>query len=101
MGGLLCISDLRTYFFTDKGVVKAVDGVSLTIPRGESVGLVGESGCGKTVTAYSILKLVPNPPGRIVSGQICFKGKDLIQFSEREMQRVRGRNISMVFQEPS
>ena len=69
MGGLLSISDLRTYFFTDKGVVKAVDGVSLTIPRGESVGLVGESGCGKTVTAYSILKLVPNPPGRIVSGQ--------------------------------
>lgn len=101
MDGILRITDLRTYFYTDEGVVKAVDDVSLTIPKGESVGLVGESGCGKTVTAYSILQLVPNPPGRIVSGQIYLKGKNLLQFSEKEMRRVRGREISMIFQEPS
>jgi peptide/nickel transport system ATP-binding protein len=98
---LIEISDLRTYFYTNQGVVKAVDGVSLTIPRGESVGLVGESGCGKTVTAYSILQLVPNPPGKTVSGRVCFKGRDLLQLSEKEMRHVRGKAISMIFQEPS
>jgi oligopeptide/dipeptide ABC transporter ATP-binding protein len=99
--GTLRITDLKTYFFTDEGVVKAVDGVNLTIPKGESVGLVGESGCGKTVTAFSTLRLVPNPPGRIVSGQIHFKGRDLLKLPEKEMRHVRGKEISMVFQEPS
>src|SRR5512139_1094136 len=99
--GILRITDLKTYFYTTEGVVKAADGVNLTIPKGESVGLVGESGCGKTVTAYSILQLIPNPPGKIVSGQIHFKGRDLLQLSEKEMRGIRGKEISMVFQEPS
>ena len=98
---ILRITDLRTYFYTGEGVVKAVDGVNLTIPKGESMGLVGESGCGKTVTAYSILQLVPNPPGKIVSGQIHFKGRDLVQLPEKEMRNIRGKEISMIFQEPS
>jgi oligopeptide/dipeptide ABC transporter ATP-binding protein len=98
---ILKIEDLHTYFYTNEGVVKAVNGVNLTIPKGESVGLVGESGCGKTVTAYSILQLVPNPPGRIVSGQIHFKGRDLLKLPEQEIHRVRGKEISMIFQEPS
>lgn len=98
---ILRINDLKTYFFTSDGVVKAVDGVNLTIPKGESVGLVGESGCGKTVTAYSILQLVPNPPGRIVSGGVHFNGKDLLKTTEEEMRNVRGKKIAMVFQEPS
>ena len=98
---ILRIIDLRTYFFTSDGVVKAVDGVNFTISKGESVGLVGESGCGKTVTAFSTLQLVPNPPGRIVSGQIHFKGKDLLKLSKKEIRGVRGKEIAMVFQEPS
>ena len=76
---ILEIVDLKTYFFTDEGIVKAVDGVNLTIGMGESVGLVGESGSGKSMTAFSILRLVPDPPGRIVSGQILLKGQDLLQ----------------------
>jgi peptide/nickel transport system ATP-binding protein len=99
--GILRISDLRTHFLTDDGEVKAVDGINLTIRKGESMGLVGESGCGKTVTAYSTLRLVPNPPGRIVSGQIHFKGRDLLKLSEKEMRGVRGKEIAMVFQEPA
>ena len=98
---ILRIKDLKTYFFTSDGVVKAVDGVNFVVTRGESMGLVGESGCGKTVTAYSLMRLVPDPPGKIVSGQISFKGKDLLTFSEKEMRQVRGKEISMVFQEPS
>jgi len=98
---ILRIADLRTHFFTDNGEVKAVDGVNLTIHKGESLGLVGESGCGKTVTAYSTLRLVPNPPGRIISGQIHFKGRDLLKLSEKEMRGVRGKEIAMVFQEPA
>ena len=98
---LLRIKDLNTYFYTNEGVVKAVDNISLTIPKGESVGLVGESGCGKTVTAYSVLQLVPRPPGKIVSGQIFFKGTDLLGLPEKEMRHVRGKKISMIFQEPS
>lgn len=98
---ILRIIDLKTYFFTSDGVVKAVDDVNFTIPKGESVGLVGESGCGKTVTACSILQLVPTPPGRIVSGQIHFKGKDLLKLSKKKIRDVRGKEIAMVFQEPS
>jgi oligopeptide/dipeptide ABC transporter ATP-binding protein len=98
---ILEVIDLRTYFFTDEGIVKAVDGVNLTIGMGESVGLVGESGSGKSMTAFSILRLVPDPPGRIVSGQILLKGQDLLQLSEKEMRAIRGKQISMIFQEPS
>jgi oligopeptide/dipeptide ABC transporter ATP-binding protein len=98
---ILEIIDLKTHFFTDEGTVKAVDGVNLTIGEGESVGLVGESGSGKSMTAFSILRLVPSPPGKIVSGRILLKGQDLLQLSEKEMRRVRGKKISMIFQEPS
>lgn len=96
---LLQISDLKTYFFTANGIVKAVDGVSFSLQQGETLALVGESGCGKSVTALSILRLVP-APGKIVSGQIRFAGEDLLHLSEPEMRRVRGNRIAMVFQEP-
>ncbi len=98
---LLEIVDLKTHFFTDTGTVKAVDGVNLAIREGESVGLVGESGSGKSITALSILRLVPSPPGKIVSGQIFLKGKNLLEFSDKEMRHIRGKKISMIFQEPS
>jgi oligopeptide/dipeptide ABC transporter ATP-binding protein len=91
---------LRVYFNTDDGVVKAVDGVSFEIARGETLGLVGESGCGKSVTAYSILKLLPAPPAEYAGGEIRFRGEDLLELDEKSMRRVRGNLISMVFQEP-
>jgi oligopeptide/dipeptide ABC transporter ATP-binding protein len=94
------IQDLQTHFFTGEGVVRAVDGVTLSVRPGETLGLVGESGCGKTVTALSILRLVPDPPGRIVGGTICFDGRDLLRLPEEEMRSIRGCAISMIFQEP-
>jgi oligopeptide/dipeptide ABC transporter ATP-binding protein len=97
---LLEIRDLHTHFFTPHGVMKAVNGVSLTVNRGEILAVVGESGCGKSVTAFSILKLIPNPPGRIVAGQVIFEGRDLASTSLDEMRQVRGNGISMIFQEP-
>ncbi|ABK19215.1 ABC transporter ATP-binding protein [Syntrophobacter fumaroxidans] len=97
---LLEVDDLRTHFFTERGVAKAVDGVGLRLDEGRILGIVGESGCGKSVTAHSILRLVPSPPGRIVGGAVRFNGKDLLALSEKEMQEVRGREISMIFQEP-
>ncbi len=97
---LLEIVDLKTYFFTKRGAVKAVDGISFTIDAGDVFGLVGESGCGKSVTALSILRLVPDPPGKIVSGQVIFEGEDLLQKSEEEMRSIRGAKISMIFQDP-
>lgn len=97
---LLDIKDLRTYFFTDEGVVRAVDGVSLSIARGEIVGVVGESGSGKSVMSMSVMRLLPSPPGRIVGGSILFEGKDLVTASKREMESIRGNEISMIFQEP-
>ncbi|MCI0371632.1 MAG: ABC transporter ATP-binding protein, partial [candidate division NC10 bacterium] len=97
---LLDVKDLRTYFFTRWGVVKAVDGVSFALSEGESLGIVGESGCGKTMTALSILRLVPRPAGRIVGGEIRLEGEDLLRKSEREMRRIRGSRISMVLQDP-
>jgi oligopeptide/dipeptide ABC transporter ATP-binding protein len=100
MPGLLEIDDLRTQFFTSAGTVRAVDGVSYTVEAGESVAIVGESGCGKSVSALSILRLIPDPPGRIVGGSIRFKGTDLLQLSDAEIRHVRGRRIAMVFQEP-
>ncbi len=97
---LLHIERLKTYFFTDRGVAKAVDGVSVAVHRGQTVALVGESGCGKTVTALSIMRLVPDPPGKIIGGKIEFQGRDLLTLSEREMRSVRGKEIAMIFQEP-
>ena len=100
MGVILDITGLRTYFDTPRGVVKAVDGVDIALTQGDTLGVVGESGCGKTVLALSIMRLVPSPPGKIVSGRILFNGRDLLQLSEEDMRRVRGRDISMIFQEP-
>ena len=97
---LLSVKDLRTYFNVKEGLAKAVDGVSYHINQGETLGLVGESGCGKTVSALSILKLLDIPPAQFHSGQIFFKDQDLLQLSEQEMNTIRGRSISMVFQEP-
>src|SRR6266850_8320331 len=97
---LLQVRDLHTHFFTDDGVVRAVDGVSFEIHAGETLAVVGESGSGKSVTSLSILRLIPSPPGRIVSGSIRFRGRELLELSNDEMRRVRGREISMIFQEP-
>ena len=97
---LLQIINLKTYFYVREGIAKAVDGVNLTINRGETLALVGESGCGKSVTAYSILRLVPSPPGKIVAGDIFFEGENLLSLPEKKLQDIRGNKISMVFQDP-
>jgi peptide/nickel transport system ATP-binding protein len=97
---ILEIDDLRTHFFTQAGVVRAVDGVSYRLRAGETLGVVGESGCGKSVTALSVMRLVANPPGRIVGGTIRFEGRNLLDLSEAEMEDIRGNEISMIFQEP-
>jgi len=97
---LLKVRDLHTYFHTDEGNVKAVNGIDFSIRRGETVGLVGESGCGKSVTALSIMRLIPQPPGRIVRGEILFEGRDLLRLDEALMRDIRGNRISMIFQEP-
>jgi oligopeptide/dipeptide ABC transporter ATP-binding protein len=97
---LLEIRDLQTQFFTSAGVVRAVDGISYDVAPGETVAVVGESGCGKSVGAMSILRLIPNPPGKIVGGSIIFDGKDLLALSEDQMRAIRGRDIGMSFQEP-
>ena len=100
LAALLEINDLRTHFFTNAGVVKAVDGVSFDLQEGESLALVGESGCGKSITALSIMRLIPSPPGRIVSGSVSFLGDDLLKQAEETMRNIRGNRIGMVFQEP-
>ena len=97
---LLEVKNLQTYFHSSTGVVKAVDGTSFYIHEGETLGLVGESGCGKSVSALSVMRLIPNPPGRIEGGQVLFEGKDLLQISESDMRKVRGSRIGMIFQEP-
>ena len=97
---LLQVKDLKTNFYTEEGVVQAVAGVSYDIQPGEIVGLVGESGCGKTVSALSILRLIPNPPGKIVSGEIIFDGEDVIKMDEEEVRHIRGNKIGMIFQDP-
>jgi len=97
---LLEIKNLKTYFFLSDGISRAVDGVDIEIFKGKTLGLVGESGCGKSVTALSILRLVPSPPGRIVSGEIIFNNQDLIKLSAEEIRKIRGNKISMIFQEP-
>ena len=100
MAKLLEVKDLQTQFLTSAGVVRAVDGVSYDIEEGETVALVGESGCGKSVSALSIMRLVAEPAGRIVGGQILFQGRNLLELTEAQMRDVRGRDIAMVFQEP-
>ncbi|MHC4660737.1 MAG: ABC transporter ATP-binding protein [Planctomycetota bacterium] len=97
---LIEVRDLATYFQTEDGIAKAVDGISFHINKGETLSLVGESGCGKSVTAFSIMRLIPDPPGKIVRGEILMDGKNLVELREPEMRRVRGNKISMVFQEP-
>lgn len=100
MSKLLEVKNLKTYFYTDDGVAKAVDDVSFDLDKGETLGLVGESGCGKSVSALSIMRLIPNPPGKIVGGEILFKGSDLTKMNEKEIQEMRGNDIAMIFQEP-
>ncbi len=100
MGTLLQVKDLQTHFFTQDGVVKAVNGVSFDLDEGETLGIVGESGCGKSVTVLSVMRLIPNPPGRIVGGQVLFDGEDLLKVDDEEIRRVRGNKIAMVFQDP-
>jgi peptide/nickel transport system ATP-binding protein len=97
---LLSVRNLKTYFYTDEGVVRAVDGLSYDLQRGETLGIVGESGCGKSVHALSVMRLIPTPPGKIVDGQIFFEGRDLLKLSDEEMRKIRGNRIAMVFQEP-
>lgn len=99
-GELLKIRELRTYFYTDLGVARAVDGLDLSLSPGRVLGIVGESGCGKSVAALSIMRLVTTPPGRIEGGEILFEGQDLLKFNNRQMRQVRGNRISMIFQEP-
>ena len=100
MAPLLEVKDLATYFYTMEGVVKAVDGVSYDVEAGETLGLVGESGCGKSVSALSIMGLIPWPPGRVVNGEVFFEGEDLLKVSKSQMRAIRGNHIAMVFQEP-
>ena len=100
MSSLLEVSDLGTWFYTRQGIVKAVDGVDFEVAAGETLAIVGESGCGKSMTALSLMRLIPDPPGRIVSGSIKLAGRDLLKISEEEMRDVRGNEISMIFQEP-
>jgi peptide/nickel transport system ATP-binding protein len=97
---ILEVNDLRTYFYTRDGVVRSVDGVSFSVSEGETLAIVGESGCGKSVTSLSILRLIASPPGKIVSGSIRFHGEDLLGFSDEQMRDIRGDKISMIFQEP-
>ena len=97
---LLEVKNLKTYFQTSQGTAKAVDGVSFSIRKGETLGMVGESGCGKSVTSLSILRLIPSPPGRIEDGEIIFHDENILSYSEAEMRKVRGNRISMIFQEP-
>jgi peptide/nickel transport system ATP-binding protein len=97
---LVEFKNLRTHFYTEDGVVKAVDDVSFKIKQGETIGVVGESGCGKSVTAMSLMRLIPNPPGEIVGGEIIFDGKKILDISEDEMREIRGNSISVIFQEP-
>ncbi|OON83206.1 peptide ABC transporter ATP-binding protein, partial [Klebsiella pneumoniae] len=97
---VLQVKDLKTHFFTDEGVSKAVDGLNFSVSKGETLGIVGESGCGKSITSLSIMRLIDRESGSKVEGNILFKGKDLLQQNESEMRAIRGNQISMIFQEP-
>src|SRR3990167_6948192 len=100
MATLLDVRDLKTHFFTQEGVVKAVDGITYDIQEGETMGLVGESGCGKSVSALSVMRLVADPPGKIVGGEVRFNGVNLLGLDSDTMRKIRGKEIAMVFQEP-
>ncbi|MCL5959841.1 MAG: ABC transporter ATP-binding protein [Chloroflexi bacterium] len=100
MGTLLQVRDLKTHFFTQDGVVHAVDGVSFDLASGERLGIVGESGCGKSVTALSLMRLIPQPPGKIVAGEVMFDGEDLLKVDEDELRSIRGNKMAMIFQDP-
>ena len=100
MATLLEVKELKTYFFTLEGVVKAVDGISYEVDEGETLALVGESGCGKSVSALSLMRLIPDPPGKIVGGEVIFDGEDILTIDKNDMRRIRGAKMSMVFQEP-
>jgi len=97
---LLSVHNLKTYFYTDEGVVKAVDGLNYELHQGETLGIVGESGCGKSVHALSVMRLIPTPPGKVVEGDILFQGTNLLKLPEAEMRKIRGNRIAMIFQEP-
>ncbi len=97
---LLEVRDLKTYFYTEDGVVPAVDGVTFSVEKGETIGIVGESGCGKSVTSLSVMRLIPNPPGKIIDGEITFEGESILEKNEAQMRHIRGNEISMIFQEP-
>ncbi|MEK5331693.1 MULTISPECIES: ABC transporter ATP-binding protein [unclassified Lysinibacillus] len=97
---VLEVKNLQTYFYSSEGVAKAVDGVSFTLHKGETLGIVGESGCGKSMTSLSLLRLVPSPPGKIINGEILLNNTDLLKLSEEELRKIRGNKISMIFQEP-
>ena len=99
-GPLLEVRNLKTYFSGEQGDVRSVDGISFHVDAGETVGLVGESGCGKSVTSLSVMRLIPCPPGRYEDGEIVFEGVDILGLSEAEMRRLRGNRLSMIFQEP-
>ena len=99
-GNLLSVTNLRTYFETEDGTVKAVDGISFELKRGETLGIVGESGSGKSVANLSLMRLIPDPPGKIVSGSIMFDGRDVLTLSNREVRNLRGKRIAMIFQDP-
>src|SRR5918997_5971175 len=99
-GTLLSVIDLRTYFNTEDGTVKAVDGITFDLKRGETLGIVGESGSGKSVTNLSVIRLIPDPPGKIVSGEVIFNGSDLLLLPNEAIRKIRGRRIAMIFQDP-
>jgi oligopeptide transport system ATP-binding protein len=100
MANLLEVENLKTQFFTQDGVVRAVDGVTFSLQRGETLGIVGESGCGKSITALSLMRLIPSPPGKIVDGKIVLDGKDVLTMSEEEVRHIRGNKVAMIFQDP-
>ena len=97
---ILEVKGLKTYFYTDEGVLPGVDGLDFTLEKGKVLAIVGESGCGKSVTSLSILRIIQSPPGRIIAGEILYEGQDLLKLSEKQMRRIRGNQISMIFQEP-
>src|SRR6476619_3660229 len=100
MGTLLQVNGLKTQFFTQDGVVNAVNGVSFHVDEGETLGIVGESGCGKSISVLSVMRLIPIPPGKITDGEVNFQGRDLLKISDDEMRQIRGNKIAMIFQDP-
>ena len=100
MTTLLEVKNLKTQFFTQDGVVNAVNGISYALNEGETLGIVGESGCGKSVGVMSLIRLIPSPPGKVVGGEVLFEGRDLLKISDDEIRSIRGNKISMIFQDP-